>query len=282
MQRRTLLQAAAATSVIAPAAVAGAQQAAAAPIDGALPAYPPGFYEDINIYPPRVQPGWRRDFVDNFDAGDLMQWGKYGWGYQPIGHGAMGVYKPENCFVENGVLKIRTEYRNGQWTSGGICSAPSFSAVGGRWEICAKMPWMEGLSYAFLLWPKNEVWPPEIDFAEGRANQRTTQAAYHYGAENHQDLKWAQIDDPHTWHTYGVEYEPGRYIKWLFDGQVFGEFWGWQVTDTPMRMTFQTGAIAPGSEAARWGDCVPNGVPGPTTPSRADIEIAWVYHDRRA
>ena len=69
-------------------------------------------------------------------------------------------------------LVLRTIYRNGQWSSAGVSGNPGFSAVGGKWEVRAKMPYAKGIGYAFLLMPTDGTWPPEVDIAEGRVNGR--------------------------------------------------------------------------------------------------------------
>lgn len=63
---------------------------------------------------------------------------------------------------------IRTQYENGQWSTGGAGSGDVFTASRGRREVRAKFPKAKGVGYAFLLWPAWAAWPPEIDFAEGR------------------------------------------------------------------------------------------------------------------
>src|SRR5918998_62620 len=66
-------------------------------------------------------PTWVADYSYGFNGPhNERKWGRYGWGHQPVGHGAMGVYKPDNVYTRNGMLILKTAYSNGQWTSAGV------------------------------------------------------------------------------------------------------------------------------------------------------------------
>jgi beta-glucanase (GH16 family) len=224
---------------------------------------------------------WIRDYNYDFTGPqDDSKWGRYGWGHQPVGHGAMGVYKPDNVYTHDGVLALRTIYRDGQWSSAGVSGNPSFSAVGGKWEVRAKMPVAKGIGYAFLLMPTDGTWPPEVNIAEGRVNGRV-EHFYHWGTpENHQRGMTVSYTNTHEWHTYGVILE-GDTITYTIDGDhVVGQITNVPVTNKRLWLGFQTGAMDPNGDARAY-ETIDGGVPNSSTPASSEIQIDWVahYHD---
>ena len=229
--------------------------------------------------------GWSIDYFEGFDASfEDTKWGHYGLDRAAVGHGAMGIMSDENSLVENGNLIIRTQYRDGQWSAGGASSADAFAASRGRWEVRAKFPRAKGIGYAMLLWPEDEVWPPEIDFAEGRVNGPQVSGTYHWGEPDPDKHKQEQrvFDNPdmNGWHTYGAIVEDD-YIVFTFDGQEWGRITrddvGEGITDKRMWFGVQTGAMDPNGSANQY-ETVDGGVPGPLTPAVSDIQIDYVAH----
>lgn len=223
--------------------------------------------------------GWSINFLDDFDVPlEQTQWERYGWGDPPVGHGAMGVMSQRNSFTRDGCLVIRTQYDQGtgQWSAGGASSKYVYTASYGRWEVRAKFPQAKGIGYAFLLWPADEGWPPEIDFAEGRVNGPQVMGVYHWDPDNKQEHRFYDNDDMSGWHTYGVIVEPNR-ITFTIDGQPWGTIEHPSVTDKRLFIGFQTGAMDPGGWQSST-ETVDGGVPGPLTPAISDIEIDYVAH----
>lgn len=221
--------------------------------------------------------GWQVSYADTFNGRlDDNRWGAYGWGRQAPGNGAMGLYKVSNVYTSHGALTLRTQYREGAWTSAGVSGAPGYSAAGGRWEVRARFERGTGIGYAFLLYPDDETWPPEINFAEGRVNGPSLMAAYHWGARNNQDQRFLQVPTMDQWHTYGVIIEPDRLI-FTFDGKPWVEMENDHVTTKQMWVGFQTGAMDPKGSAKQY-ETVPGGVPNPLTPDTSVVEIDWVAH----
>ena len=232
--------------------------------------------------------GWSIDYFEGFDSSlEDLGWEHYGWGDPSVGHGAMGVMSRKNSFTQNGELIVRTQYQDGQWSAGGASSADAFAASRGRWEVRAKFPRGKGIGYAFLLWPQDERWPPEIDFAEGRVNGPQVSGTYHWGdstEEGHkQDQRVFDNTDMGGWHTYGVIVEDD-YIVFTFDGQEWGRITrddvGEGITDKRMWFGVQTGAMDPNGKANQY-ETVDGGVPGPLTPAVSDIQIDYVAHYTR-
>ncbi|RRD30409.1 glycosyl hydrolase family protein [Actinomyces bowdenii] len=224
--------------------------------------------------------GWSIDFFDGFDTPlEQTKWERYGWGDPPVGHGAMGVMSQRNSFTRNGSLVIRTQYENGQWSAGGAGSKFVHTASYGRWEVRARFPQAKGIGYAFLLWPADEGWPPEIDFAEGRVNGPQVMGVYHWDPDNKQEHRFMDHHDMSGWHTYGVIVEPDR-ITFTLDGQPWGTIEHPSVTDKQMFIGFQTGAMDPNGWQSST-ETVDGGAPGPLTPAVSDIEIDYVAHYTR-
>jgi len=221
--------------------------------------------------------GWQMDYFEGFDSSiKQTKWVQYGWGDPAVGHGCMGVMSQRNSFTRDGKLVIRTQYENGQWSTGGAGSGDVFTASRGRWEVRAKFPKAKGVGYAFLLWPKDEGWPPEIDFAEGRVNGPRIEATYHWDPDNKQQQASLDNHDMSGWHTYGVIVEKDHIIFTL-DGKEWGRINHPDVTDKQMFLGVQAGAMDPNG-INKHTETVDGSVPNPLTPAVADIEVDYVAH----
>jgi putative uncharacterized protein (fragment) len=221
--------------------------------------------------------GWQIDYFEGFDSSiKQTKWVQYGWGDPAVGHGCMGVMSQRNSFTQDGKLVIRTQHENGQWSTGGAGSGDVFTASRGRWEIRAKFPKAKGVGYAFLLWPKDEGWPPEVDFAEGRVNGPRIEATYHWDPDNKQKQAFLDNHDMHGWHTYGVIVEKD-YMIFTLDGKEWGRINHPDVTDKQMFLGVQAGAMDPNG-INKHTETVDGSVPNPLTPAVADIEVDYVAH----
>ena len=221
--------------------------------------------------------GWQIDYFEGFDSSiKQTKWVQYGWGDPAVGHGCMGVMSQRNSFTRDGKLVIRTQYENGQWSTGGAGSGDVFTASRGRWEIRAKFPKAKGVGYAFLLWPKDEGWPPEVDFAEGRVNGPRIEATYHWDPDNKQKQAFLDNHDMHGWHTYGVIVEKD-YMIFTLDGKEWGRINHPDVTDKQMFLGVQAGAMDPNG-INKHTETVDGSVPNLLTPAVADIEVDYVAH----
>ncbi len=226
--------------------------------------------------PPPIA-GWRADWSDTFDVPiESTRWGRYGYGLQVPGQGAMGRYLQPNTFTSGGKLILRTQYANGEWSSAGVSSGDFYAVSGGRWEVRAKFPVSKGIGYVFLLWPADESWPPEIDFAEGRVNGPQVMGTYHYDSDNKQSQVLLSNSSMSSWHTYGVIIGATT-ITYTLDGKPWAVTTNPRVTTKPLWVGFQCGAMDPNGSAKQY-ETVDNGVPGPLTPAISDIQIDWVAH----
>ena len=225
--------------------------------------------------------GWTTDWIDNFNVPiDQTKWGRYGWGYQVPGQGAMGRYLQPNTFTSNGIMTLRTQYVAGEWSSAGVSSGDFYSAAGGRWEVRAKFPVSKGIGYVFLLYPTDGSWPPEVDIAEGRVNGPQIMSTYHWGSNNSQVQSNMSNPDMSGWHTYGVILGTNT-ITYTFDGKPWATVTNSQVTTKKLWIGFQCGAMDPNGSAKAY-ETVDGGVPGPLTPAVSDIQIDWVAHYTKA
>lgn len=219
---------------------------------------------------------------DTFD-GALQDenWGRYGWGYQAPGDGFLGHYDVNNVFASDGTMKARFRHTDGEWTSSGVSSAPGHSAVKGRWEVRAKLPQGQGFSFAFLLWPADGSWPPEVDFLDGATSGDDISGFYHYSTDKRYDATMPNAGVA-EWHTYGVIMEDNRVILTL-DGEPWAD---WKtderVPDSPMWLGIQSGVVDENGEIGQYVDEVAGGVPNAQTPAEAAIEIDWVAHYEKA
>lgn len=219
-------------------------------------------------------PGWKQIFTDDFDRCELGDdWGTYSG---TPGGNAYGHWDPALVHVNGSSLELRSQLGESGWISGGVSNYP-VSQQYGRWEIRMRADRSDDISYHMLLWPQNETWPPEIDFAESVSGHRDDMSAFlHWvGPEGNNDKHGETITgDFSDWHTVGVEWGPGI-VRYLLDGQVWAEAHSdLMVPDVPMWLGMQAEA---GSCQRRvdWG-LEPCADDSKLRPDRVTVEIDWV------
>lgn len=110
------------------------------------------------------------------------------------------------------------------YTSGMVCSYPSFNPIHGYFEARMKLSNTTGAWPAFWMFPTNHVWPPEIDIMEnwGKPSYNLqTEHTFHfprptpgsYLADTHNYTN----DVGNDFHVWGCLWEPER-IRWYVDG----------------------------------------------------------------
>ncbi len=215
--------------------------------------------------------GWKRVFADDFNGTRLStrRWDAYTG--QPGGDPG-GFWAPSHAVVANGRLNLVT-YRDplldNRWVSAGISSSRALRQTYGRYEVRFRFDAGFGVSAVGLLWPADEVWPPEIDFFEhgGSTQDRVRMTAtLHHGADNRRIAKRVSADFT-TWHTMGVQWTPGKLV-YTIDGRRWATVRDAAVPAKPMVLDLQSQA---GTCDQVWAPC-----PDTSTPSRVDFEIAWV------
>jgi beta-glucanase (GH16 family) len=217
-------------------------------------------------------PGWRQIFVDNFNRCDLgTSWGKYSG--QPGGN-PNSTWDPSQVTLSDGKMRLGSEKRNGNWITGGVSNHKN-AQLYGKWEMRFRVDKSDEVSFHLLLWPKNEIWPPEIDFLESVDGTRATaSAAVHYREPNGTQGRVMQgvTGDFSKWNVVGVEWGPGI-IRATMNGRIWTEIASPLVPATPMWLGIQLEAGAC-QRLAEWNlgqQCPRAG----TLPNGA-MEVDWV------
>ncbi len=225
--------------------------------------------------PTRNRPGWHEVFSDDFTGSSLdSQWAPY-WG-RPGGDPG-GFFDPTHVSVSDGELVI-SAYQDpaddawdagpSTYVTGGISSSPSFAQIYGKYLVRFRMDAGQGIALAVLLWPQNNTWPPEIDFAEDNGgNRQTNYATLHYGPNNTQVPKSVAVNLT-KWNTLGVQWTKGKLVYTL-DGSDWATVTNANVPSIPMVLDIQTQGWACGTST--WEQC-----PNAGTPSRVNLDVAWV------
>lgn len=103
------------------------------------------------------------------------------------------------------------------YTSGMVCSYPSFNTTYGYFEARMRLPNISGAWPAFWMDPTDQTWPPEIDIMElWGANPNVIRNAY-YSETTGWTTSNATFSDAGAWHTYAVWWEPTG-LTWYRDG----------------------------------------------------------------
>ncbi|WP_051722126.1 MULTISPECIES: glycoside hydrolase family 16 protein [Actinomycetes] len=217
-------------------------------------------------------PGWRQIFVDDFNRCDLgSSWGKYSG--QPGGN-PHSWWDPSQVSVSDGKLRLGSTLQNGRWLTGGV-SNHTVAQQYGKWEMRFRVDKSDEVSFHLLLWPKNEVWPPEIDFLESVDGTRATaSAAVHYRNTNGSQGRVMQgvSGDFSRWNVVGVEWGPGI-VRMTMNGKIWSEWSDGRVPATPMWLGVQLEAGAC-QRIAEWN--LGTTCPRAGTPSNAAMEVDWV------
>jgi hypothetical protein len=218
-------------------------------------------------------PGWHQTFAEDFNGEDLSKrW--YSYNGQPGGDPG-GWFLPSHVSQHDGSLFINASLANTPngliYATGGISNAKSFSQTYGKFEVRFRMDDGWGIAYALLLWPTNNSYPPEFDFAEdfGQAHLRTTTATVHWGGHGApHELDTQKLTDYNfsDWHTIGVEWTPNGASAQI-DGQAWAHFPANEVPQVPMSMALQTQAWLCGGASTT--------CPNATTPANVNLQVDW-------
>jgi len=176
---------------------------------------------------------WELMWADEFDGPDVDT---SKWRIEDIHlikNNELQYYTPQDVYTQDGALVLRSQERvywgfdeNGSWrsfnyTSGLVESIERFATTYGRVEIRAQLPSTQGIWPAHWMLPAVGHWPPEIDITEVLGDEPTrVYMTHHWGS-------WPNVlsdggdyvgpDFSAGWHTYAVEWVPGR-LDWYVDG----------------------------------------------------------------
>jgi len=167
-------------------------------------------------------------------------------------HNELQYYVPDEVYVENGFLRIRSrvrKYGSKEYTSGRLDTKGKFAPVYGRFEIRAKLPDGKGLWPAHWLYPQDRDWQmekmmedavtngkerlipeerpwySEIDIMEFLGHEpNILYGTIHYcsfdGTRRSSSGKWNdKVDFTKDFHIYSLEWEPDS-IRWYIDGHI--------------------------------------------------------------
>jgi beta-glucanase (GH16 family) len=167
-------------------------------------------------------------------------------------HNELQYYVPDEVYVENGLLRIRSRVRkfgSKEYTSGRLDTKGKFAPVYGRFEIRARLPKGKGLWPAHWLYPQNRdwitetimteavnngtenlipeerPWYSEIDIMEFLGHEPgVVYGTLHYclfnGTRRSSSGKTNDtVDYTANFHTYALEWEPDS-IRWYIDGRL--------------------------------------------------------------
>ncbi|NKY57002.1 glycoside hydrolase family 16 protein [Nocardia flavorosea] len=216
--------------------------------------------------------GWRQVFVDDFAGSSLNEsdWGRYSGvpGGDPVSY-----WDPGHTVVRDGILVLQGYEKFGRLVTGGA-GMWSHAQQYGKWEVRVRADPSDAVTYHLLLWPENEIWPPEVDFAESFGGGRAYIDAFvHWTDAQGQAHKAKQAlpGDFTQWQTLGVEWLPGE-IRYTLNGRVWGTETGDRVPSVPMWLGIQ--AQAGGCQKALADGMPP--CPWVGTPALTEIQVDWV------
>lgn len=172
---------------------------------------------------PNTLHGYTRTYCNDF-SGTAIPAGWFKFKGQPRGD-ANSMFEPWHVRIRGGALRINT-YRDPllkwKWVSGGICQC-GLARTYGAYYIRARIT-APGASAIALLWPKNNSWPPEVDFLETWQQYNSSTSTLHFsirgnpGDHKVQDRVKMNLT---AWHTWGVTWAPnyikftvGKYVYW--------------------------------------------------------------------
>lgn len=132
--------------------------------------------------------GWDLVFTDDFNGTAVNQ---FNWGmYNGTGHAGNGLRKPEAFSVQNGILMVTAQMKDGKLVSGGMAHKINYTYGKFEFRVKTDADPSSATSGVVLTWPKSENWPidGENDMYEtGTASSRSSFHTFiHYGADNKQ------------------------------------------------------------------------------------------------
>jgi hypothetical protein len=155
-------------------------------------------------------------------------------GGDPGGHfGATHVVVNDNTLQLN---TFRDPLWGNRWVTGGLCQC-GVSHTYGAYFVRSRAT-SGGASQVELLWPQNNVWPPELDFNENDGYAMKTSSSVHVGPQNVTYRRWVNINMT-QWHTWGVIWTPTE-TTYTVDGRVWGTITASaDIPKVPMTLDFE-------------------------------------------
>lgn len=202
--------------------------------------------------PQQIPQGWKLIWQDEFNGKSVD---KSKWNLltrETSKHGEVQFYVPDEVYLENGNLRIRSRVRdfgNKHFTSGRLDTKDKLAITYGRFEIRGKLPVGQGLWPAYWLYPQNRDWQMEYVMSEAVANGRETSipelrpwyteidimeflghepnivyGTFHYysfqGVKKSSSVTYrGKVSYGDDFHIYALEWEADA-IRWYLDGEL--------------------------------------------------------------
>lgn len=197
-------------------------------------------------------PEWKLIWQDEFNGKSLD---KTKWNVltrETSKHGELQYYVPDEVYLENGCLRIRSQVRDfgdKHYTSGRLDTKDKLAITYGRYEIRGKLPVGQGLWPAYWLYPQNREWEMEYVMSEAVANGKessipelrpwyteidimeflghepsTLYATFHFysfqGVKKSSSATYrGKVSYGDDFHIYALEWEVDA-IRWYIDGEL--------------------------------------------------------------
>lgn len=162
--------------------------------------------------------------------------------WQPYPDGTGGMYfSGSRISAHDGVMDVSL---NGKQGAAGTFGTPSgaWTHVGGKFTVRAKATGGDGNGAAFMLWPTSDTWSDgEIDFPEGNFEAKPN--LFHHSMTPGNEWQTVTMSSGvswRDWHTYSVEWIPGRSVSYSVDGKTITTVTK-DVPTTAHRYMFQVG-----------------------------------------
>jgi beta-glucanase (GH16 family) len=193
----------------------------------APPPYPigkPNWYEPSDFAPPgpNALSGYTLKYSQDFRVGGSLPTGWAAFDGTP-GDDPGAEWSPSNVAVKDGMLELTTTRNpadHSEWISGGVCDCGepmTYGAYFVRSRITGPGP-----SQVELLWPADNQWPPEVDFAESWGDTNEIQGTDHYGTGSNAALNAVKVN-LRKWHTFGMVWTP-KSITYILNGHAWWTF----------------------------------------------------------
>ncbi|MDR1720645.1 MAG: glycoside hydrolase family 16 protein [Dysgonamonadaceae bacterium] len=153
--------------------------------------------------------GWKLVFEENFDgsAVNTAEWSMY----NGSGHTGNGLRRPEAFSIENGLLVVTAQMKDGQLVSGGMAHRKNYTYGKFEFRVRTEKDPALATSGVVLTWPQSEIWPAdgELDIYETMTNgdRNPFYTVIHYAANN-QQIQYQHHYDATQWHTIAMEWLP--------------------------------------------------------------------------
>jgi hypothetical protein len=194
-------------------------------LNGNYPTGVPDSAEPSGEAPPTATAlsGYQMTYQNDFtDPGIPSGWNVFTGipGGDPGGH-----FEASDVAVSGGMLDLNTArdpQLDNRWGTGGICQC-GVARVYGAYFVRSRITGA-GPTQVELLWPKANLWPPEIDFNETGGSVTSTGSSVHV-TQSILVIRRSVHVDMTQWHTWGVIWTPS-YILYTVDGRIWGEVKG--------------------------------------------------------